>query len=549
MDGNNKVAQDIIREQRKIQTDRTNFNTLCQEVAERALPSQYKLFNNPGSIQYQKGEDRTEYLFDSTAAISLGRFTSILDSFLTPRNQTWHRLQVTNAELRKNREVKIYFEEVNRRIFQYRYSPKANFSSQNNSIWESLGAFGNGALYTDKMDKGEKGIRYKCCHISGVFFMQNHQGIVDVVYRKFPLTARAAMKMSFADQLPAIIKTSAEKDPEREFEFIHKVCPNHDLDPHRLDYRGMKWSSYYVSIEGQILLEQKGYTSFPYHITRYMQTAGETTGRGPLMEVIPGLKTLNEMKKTILKQGQKTVDPVYLAHDDGVIDSLHQAPGSTIWGGVSAEGKALVHTLPVGNLAAGKELMDDERADIRNAMLISLFQIMTEGPQKTATEVIEIAKEKGILLGPALGRQWEYLGSVVEREADLLSSQGLLPPMPQILIEAQGEYKIEYDSPLSRAQRAEEASGLMHSIQTTLEVVNATQDPTPMDHYNWDVIIPEISDIHGVPTRWMNSADAIQSMRKQRSIKHAAQEQIQAAPGQAALIKAGVQATGKVGKP
>ncbi|HMU86911.1 MAG TPA: portal protein, partial [Agitococcus sp.] len=263
-------------------------------------------------------------------------------------------------------------------------------------------------------------------------------------------------------------------------------------------------------------------------------------GRSPAMDVLPSIKTLNEQKKTMLKQGHRAVDPVLLAHDDGVLDSFSLKPGSINFGGITADGTPLVQPLPVGSVAIGKEMMDEERNLINDAFLITIFQILTESPQMTATEVLERTKEKGILLAPTIGRQQsEYLGPLIEREIDVLTKQRLIPPMPQALIEAKGEYRIEYDSPLSRAQRAEEASGLMRTVETAIQVVNVTQDPSPLDYFDWDVIIPEMGTIQAVPERWMRSQEQVEEMRAGRAKQQEQQQLIQAAPAAAAMIKAG----------
>jgi hypothetical protein len=151
---------------------------------------------------------------------------------------------------------------------------------------------------------------------------------------------------------------------------------------------------------------------------------------------------------------------------------------------------------------------------------------------------MERTREKGILLAPTMGRQQsEYLGPLIEREVDILSRLKLIPPMPPMLLEAKGEYRIEYDSPLSRAQRAEEASGLMRTVETTLNVVNITQNPEPLDHFDWDVIVPELSEIHGVPAKWMRDLKSVQAIREGRAEQAQTQEMIQGAPAAAAMLK------------
>lgn len=532
-----EIADRIIRDYGRMADLRSNLDSHCQEIAERIIPGHSRMFTSRGS-NATKGEKRSEHVFDSTGAIALDRFAAIVDSLLTPRNQTWQRLMASDPVLNKNREVRRYFEEANRMLFKYRYAPRANFASQNQQNYLSLGAYGTGAVYIDAL-KGDRGTRYRNIHLAEIYCAENHQGLIDHVVRYFPLTARQAAQQFGLENLPEQIQTQLKVNPDTEFFFIHCVKPREDMDPERRDYRGMPFVSYYVSLTGKKLLDEGGFNTFPYALSRYKQMPGEPYGRSPGMDVLPALKTLNEEKKTLLKQGHRAVDPVLLTYDDGIVNTLSLKPGFVNAGGVTADGRPLVHALPVGNPLIGKELMDDERMVINDAFLVNIFQILTETPTMTATEVLERTREKGILLAPTVGRQQsEYLGPMTERELDVLSHQGLLPPMPEILREAAGEYRIEYDSPLSRAQRAEEAAGLMRTVEIALQVVNITQNPEPLDFFDWDVIMPDISDIQGVPASWRRDINRVMAIREGRAEQQEQQTMIQAAPGAAALMKA-----------
>ena len=539
MKNNNEqnIADEILSEYEQLSAERSNFENQWKEIAERVIPAQRDMFDLKGS-KTEQGRKKSEFLFDSTAAIALNRFTAILDSLLTPRNQTWHRIEASDPYLNKSREVMLWFEEVNRLLFKYRYSPKANFASQNQQNYASLGAYGSGCMFVDKLiDPTEKGLRYRNIHLGEIYFVENHQGIVDKAIRHFPMTVRQALQ-KWGDKCPDRIKNSTRL--EETFFFLHCVKPRHDKDPYRVDYKGMDFQSHYICTEGKKLVGEGGYTTFPYAISRYEQHSGEVYGRSPAMSVLPAIKTLNEEKKTLLKQGHRAVDPVLLVHDDGVLDGFDLAPGAVNYGGVSSEGRPMVHTLPTGNVAVGKDMMDDERIVINDAFLITIFQILTETPAMSATEVLERTKEKGILLAPTIGRQQsEYLGPMIEREIDVLVEQRLLPQRPQVLKEAGGEFQIVYDSPLSRAQRAEEAAGLMRTVETALNVVNVTQNPEPLDFFDWDTIIPEVAKIQGVPVRWMKSMDSVMAVRQSRAEQAQQQTMIQAAPGAAAMMKAG----------
>lgn len=538
-----QVADDVIKMYQRLSGARGNWESHWQEIAERIWPSNSRLFQGQRGTS-TNGEKRTEKVFDSTASVALNRFGAILDSLLTPRNETWHKMLPDNPLLKKDREVQVWFEELNRTLFKLRYSPRSNFQAQNQLNYKGLGAFGSGCVFIDslKSQRGEKGFRYRNIHLSEVFFLENHQGLVDTALRYFKMSARQ-MLQEFKDKVPDQVKGAMQAAPEREFNVLHCVKPRNDYDPSRADAKGKVFASYYVSETGRVLLQETGYDSFPYAISRYEQVPGEVYGRSPAMDVLPAIKTLNEQKKTILAHGHRAVAPVLLAHDDGVLDTFSMRPGAVNYGGVSADGRALVHALPVGNIAIGKDLMDDEREVINDAFLVRLFQVLIETPQMTATEVMERMKEKGILLAPTIGRQQsEYLGPLIERELDLAYQLNLIAPMPQLLIEAKGEYRLEYESPLSRTARAEEASGLMRSVEMAINAATNSQNPEILDHFDWDEIMPDYLDIQGVPAKWRRSMDAIQEIRQGRAQQMQQQAAVAAAPGAAAMGKVGIMA-------
>jgi hypothetical protein len=110
--------------------------------------------------------------------------------------------------------------------------------------------------------------------------------------------------------------------------------------------------------------------------------------------------------------------------------------------------------------------------------------------------------------------------------------------MPPALREAQGDYEIVFESSINRMQKAEEGSGLMRTVEMTLTVVNVTQDPSPLDFFDWDMIVPEIADNQAVPQRWMRDIAAVEEIRAARAEQQQAQQAIQAGPSVAAMMKA-----------
>ena len=487
------------------------------------------------------GQKKTDRQVDATGMMALGRFSAILDSLLTPRNQIWHQLASDSSDVMKSRDARLWYEQATKILFQERYDAIANFTAGNQQVYYSLGAYGTGGLFIDQaVDDWNRPInklRYKNIPIGELFIRENHQGRIDSVIRWFKLTARQAFQ-KFGENIPATLLAAMEQKSENMYDFLHCVQPRTDYEEGAWGPKGMPYSSQYISIQGRALLSEGGYRSFPYAVGRYTQTPMEVYGRSPAMQVLPALKTLNAEKATFLKVGHRAADPTLLTYDDGLIDPTMK-PGAVNKGGMSADGRPLIGILPTGQIQVTKEMMDEERALINDAFLVTLFQILTETPTMTATEVIERTNEKGILIAPTVGRQQsEYLGPVIHRELDLLSRMRRLPPMPDIIKQNGGEYNVVYTSPLARAQRAQDVAGLQRTIQSVLEVVNATQDPSPLDVFNFDISTRETAMIQAVPERWLNDDDAIAEKRKARAQQAQQQQQIQALPAQAAMIKA-----------
>lgn len=527
----------IIRDFEKARDDRSSWENHWQEIADRVFPRYSHHFNGNKPTP---GEKRTSMMTDPTATLGNERFAAAMESMLTPRTGRWHLLKPSNRDLLKDREVSLWFERKTDLLFQMRYAPYANFASQQNESYMQMGAFGTGVLFTDQA-LNKRGFRYRAMSISGVFFVENFQGIIDKAYRKFEYTAEQAMEHfgPLGGELSKGVHDALEKDPQKKFDFIHAVIPNSDLDPYKLDFRGKEFSSVYIELDARHQVFEDGYDTFPYAINRYVTTPGEVYGRSPAMLALPSIKTLNLQKEHVLMQGERTVRPSYLTHDDGIINSIDLRPGSLIPGGVSPEGRKMVQMMDYGgNLAVGFEMMDQERRVINDAFLVSLFQILTETPTMTATEVLERAREKGALLSPTMGRQQsEALSTLIEREMSILQEQGFLDDMPPALIEAEGEYEIVYDSPLTRSMKAEEAAGLSRYMELAAVHSQLTGDPSMMDWIDPDTVGRSVADIFAVPASYMRDPATVEAVRNGRAEAAQAQQMLEAAPSVAGLIK------------
>ncbi|WP_414479831.1 portal protein, partial [Pseudomonas aeruginosa] len=84
--------KDILRRVSSARGDRGNWESHWTEIAELVLPSYSDMFQSQTNYP-TPGQKKTDKLFDATAPGALTRFASVMESILTPRQQTWHNIK------------------------------------------------------------------------------------------------------------------------------------------------------------------------------------------------------------------------------------------------------------------------------------------------------------------------------------------------------------------------------------------------------------------------------------------------------------------------
>jgi hypothetical protein len=282
------------------------------------------------------------------------------------------------------------------------------------------------------------------------------------------------------------------------------------------------------------MIESSGYTSWPFAIARYLLAPGEVYARSPAITAWPAILTLNEQKKTILRAGQKEVDPPVLLSEDGALEPFNLRAGALNHGMVSDQGQALAVPFKTGaNIPLGLELMALEQKTIEDSFLVTIFKVLVENPQMTATQVLEIAQERAVLLAPVMGRiQSEDLGPMITREIDILARNSrfswIVDEMPEQLREREEQYKIEYRSPLARAMRAQDGIAIIR----TFESIPAAMSIDPNAAYVLDVpeSLRELAEIHGVPAKLVRDVKAVKQLAESAAEAEQTRELVEAAP-------------------
>ena len=489
----------------KLEGDRRNWDDHWQEIAEVVFPRRAD-FNK----EVTRGERKNTKIVDSTAVIANELLGAGLHGMLTNPASKWFKLRMTDSQMMEDDEVKKWLEEVERRMYIALNNPRAQFSSHIHELYLDMTAFGTGAMFVGE-DPKTGDLNFSTKHLKECYLAENTQGFIDTIYRRFEFTARQIVQKWGIEKASRDVKAAFDKQEfDTKFVIIHAVQPRSDFIHGSLARQDMPIASVYIMKNEKHILEEGGFEEMPYVAPRWAKVSGETYGRGPGVSNLPDIKMLQEMSKTVLKAAQKIVDPPLQVPDDGALNPVKTVPGGLNFRRAGSDPITPLQT--GGNIPIGLELLNDVRMRIRQGFYIDQLQLQ-QGPQMTATEVLQRQEEKLRMMGPVLGRlQSELLGPMVERVFGLMLRRGKLPPAPEILADA--EYDIEYVSPLARAQKQADANGLLRVFEIGSPIIQ--MQPESAQIINGEDTIRWLGDMFGVPNSLFKSREDMEQMRQQQ---------------------------------
>jgi|TARA_R110000787_G_scaffold179489_1_gene291355 hypothetical protein len=508
-----EMAMNLLSRLSTLETQRMTWEHHWQEVADYIVPRKADI-----TKKRSPGDKRQELIFDGTAIHSAELLSASLHGMLTNASTPWFSLRYRDTETDEMDAAKEWLESAT--DVMYQAFQRSNFQEQVHELYHDLITFGTGVMFVESDEDNQ--VRFGTRHISECYVSEDDQGRVDTVYRKFKMPARAAAMRFGEDVLSQRMTKALAEDPYSEVTIIHVVRPREDRDVTKEDTLNKPYLSCYIDPEEKTILSESGYDEFPYMVPRYLKASFELGyGRSPAMTALPDVKMLNKMSETTIRAAQKQVDPPLMVPDDGFMLPIRTVPGGLNF--YRSGTRDRLEPLNIGaNNPLGLSMEEQRRTAIRSAFFVDQL-IMGEGPQMTATEVIQRTEEKMRLLGPVLGRlQAELLQPLINRVFNILVRQQAFPPAPDNLKEL--DLDIEYVSPLAKAQR----SGDVQSVMRLFELIGpmGQLDPGVFDYMDTDGMVKYLIKVLGVPASVVRGEDEVYQVRTERAQQQAQQQQM-----------------------
>ena len=507
-----KFSKELKDNLSRLQSKRQTWESHWQEVSDYMLPRKSDV-----NRERSKGDKRNVQIYDSTAVHSLELLASSLHGMLTSQANRWFELRYKEAALNDLDEAKEWLEDSMEKM--YVAFARSNFQQEIFENYHDLIAFGTSCLYIEK--DVDDIIRFSARHIKEIYITENDKGLVDTIYRKFKMTAKACFDMFGKDNLSRDILVKYQKAPFDDVELVHVVKPRETYNPKKLDKQNMPFQSVYMEFQTGHIISLGGFREFPYVVPRYLKASNEIYGRSPGMNSLPDVKVLNKMVEVSLRAAQKQVDPPLLVPDDAMMLPIRTAPGSLNY--YRSGSRDRIEPLQIGaNNPLGLNMEDQRRSSISRTFHVDQLLIQ-ENRTMTATEVMQRNQEKMRILGPVIGRlQQELLQPLIIRVFNIMLRDKQFLTAPDILTNQ--EIDIEYVSPVAIAQKGSQIEGIMRG----LELFGSMAQAMPvMDYIDENGFIKQIIDILGLPASMIKSDAQVQQIRQERAAEQQQQMEMQ----------------------
>lgn len=504
---------DAIQRYQTLESDREIWDALFEDIRTYIYTTTAS-FNaaNPGD----RGIDRNRKIFDPTAERAHSDLAGALMNGLTNPASKWFELSLVNQKLMQIDQIKRHLEDATDQILAILSSPDSNFYPSMHEAYLEVTALGTTVVF--KRGKGSKA-HFQTVPLADIYFEENDYGRADTVYRPIWMTPKQVL-----DQFPKLdeitverIKNQMKQMPSHKLKILHCVKPRKNRDIRKIDKMNKKYSSMYIWVDNNMLLEEDGYDRFPFYVMRWEKIAGrEAMGRSPGMKAIKDAKVLNEMVKTNLSAGQLTVKPALQAPHGAFVRRLNLSSQAVnlykaIPGLPDPTAKALV---TVGNLPIGLEMENQKRRAIQESFFIDLLEENKQA-RMTQMEVAQSEQDRMAKMAPQIGRlQAEGTSRIVTDLYEEVLEEDLIDQPPAEMSET--DIKPVYNSPLARAQRQANAVGFQRFLNSLSAVGQIYQQvllvPKPLE------LVEELRQLEGIPARILRTEEEVnQEIERQQA--------------------------------
>ncbi|KKL16870.1 hypothetical protein LCGC14_2491250, partial [marine sediment metagenome] len=300
------------------------------------------------------------------------------------------------------------------------YDRKALFVRATKEGDADFAAFGQAVLYVDVNRDGDT-LLFRTHHLRDVAWVENAEGHIDTVHRKWKPTARDLV-FDFQNNVHSAVSSELEhgKDPFRTFEVRHVMVPTERVSDVPEREKEFKFRSYFIDVENQHVIEEAPARLLKYVIPRWQTVSGSPYAYSPAaIAALPDARMIQAMTYSLLDATEKAVQPPMIGQANMIKSDIELWSGGFTW--VDAEyderlGEALRPVeLDFRGLPAGVQAAQNAQEMIAEAFFLNKLALPPATRDMTAFEtsqrIQEYIRQALPLFEPM---EAEYIGQLME---------------------------------------------------------------------------------------------------------------------------------------
>ena len=523
-----ELLMQFIKRQKKAQGVAYLWASLLEACYYYAIPQRNRYWR-PKQFQ---GEFRGTRIYDTTAIEATKTFVSKLHDAMTPPGTQWAYLmlddQYTTEDVVQVEQAQMALDEYMRKLFNYIHA--SNFDVAINECYFDL-AIGTSCLIVNQ-NNDENPLMFTSVPMDILSIEEAMTGRIESWYRTWQDTKINEITQRWPK---AVISLSMEQDMLQDRDAtINKIYEGVMYKPEM----GKTPYCYMVAAEQHIFFCEY-LESNPGIVWRFQKTNNEIYGRGPIVDALPSIISLQEMARVELASANLNTFRPYMGFSDSVFNphTFKLEPFTIIpVAPIGSGGQFPLQPLPESaNPQFAQLTINDLRYQIKQLLYSDqLLNASLDSKQpQTATELQITQQQLAQKIGPLFSRlQQEFLWPLIKRVSYILDKMGLLK-MPTI----DGKLvQFKYKSPLALAKGQQEIGRLTNFVQ----LMQGMFGPQPaMMYINPEVAPWVLAEMMQVDKRFLNTPDGVKEAtqelkNKGDEMEAAAQENQQQAAAPAA---------------
>jgi hypothetical protein len=471
-----------------------------------------------------QGTTQNSRVYDTTAVESVTNFVSKIHDTMTPPKTQWGFLEidssmVDDSESEENiallQQAQLILDEYMRNLFTYIHA--SNFDVTINECYYDL-AVGTAALIINQIDDETPFI---CTSIPAdkLVIEEAANGNIESWFRTWQNLKIADLhtrwpNITITPNLQALVAS----DPDAVIRNIYEGVAYFSHQPKKYLYA--------VWADNDLLLSQY-LDSSPGIVWRWKKTNNETWGRGPVMEALPSIISLNEIARIDMAAANLNTFRPFMAFSDAVFNphTFKLEPFSIIpIAPIGSNGQVPLIPLPESaNPQFAQMMMADLRIQIKQLLFAEQPQDSRSVQPQTAYELAMKQSTLAEKIGPLFSRMEQEMGwPIIKRCAYILHNMGLLP-YPNV---GGLPIKFKYKSPLSLAKGRADAEKFIQFVQ----IMQGIMGPDATQLYINPKTTPYmLADMLQIDSRFLNTpssvAQVMQDMQNKKSLMDMANPQ------------------------